>query len=123
MAARQACQRLALRRITSRMTAAPVTVAAARTAASAMIRPVPLLPSTGLERGQSRSVGAMRWYSGSAESQVPGSRIWGFDEIKTLVENKDPKEKIIIVGMSRALLQFPHFQLFSKTCMMLYFIY
>lgn len=65
----------------------------------------------------------MRWYSGSAESQVPGSRIWGFDEIKTLVENKDPKEKIIIVGMSRALLQFPHFQLFSKTCMMLYFIY
>lgn len=42
----------------------------------------------------------MRWYSGSAENQVPDSRIWGFDEIKTLVEKKDPKEKVIIVGMS-----------------------
>ncbi|PON25556.1 hypothetical protein TGAM01_v205441 [Trichoderma gamsii] len=96
MATRQACQRLALRRITSQMTAAaaaPVTVAAARTAmGSAMLRPVPTLRP----RDQSRSIGAMRWYS--AENQVPNSRIWGFDEIKTLVE-KDPKEKVILVDV------------------------
>jgi hypothetical protein len=30
---------------------------------------------------------------------VPGSRIWGFDEIKALVEKKDPKDnKVVIVG-------------------------
>ncbi|EHK48330.1 conserved hypothetical protein [Trichoderma atroviride IMI 206040] len=41
----------------------------------------------------------MRWYSGSAENQVPNSRIWGFDEIKTLVEKKDPEEKVILVDV------------------------
>jgi hypothetical protein len=114
MATRQACQRLALRRITSRMTAAaaPVTVAAARTAlASATIWPAPSLRSKDL----SRSAGATRWYSGSAENQVPNSRIWGFEEIKTLVENKDPKEKVVIVGMSRALSSTLHIpQLFAQ---------
>ncbi|KAL7895377.1 Rhodanese-like domain-containing protein [Trichoderma sp. SZMC 28014] len=95
MATRQACQRLALRRIASRMTA-PVTVAAARTAVgSAVIRPVPSMRL----KDQSTSKTAMRWYSGSAENQVPNSRIWGFDEIKTLVEKKDPKEKVILVDV------------------------
>lgn len=86
--------------------AAPVTVvAAARTAAAAMTWTAPSLLPTAWGKGQSRSAGAVRWYSGSAENQVPGSRIWGFDEIKTLVEKKDPKEKVIIVGMSHAFFQ------------------
>lgn len=63
----------------------------------------PSLLPTAWGKGQSRSAGAVRWYSGSSENQVPGSRIWGFDEIKALVEKKDSKEKVIIVGMSRAL--------------------
>lgn len=29
---------------------------------------------------------------------MPNSRIWGFDEIKKLVEGKDPKEEVVIVG-------------------------
>lgn len=75
---------------------APVTVAAARTAVgSAVIRPVPSMRL----KDQSTSKTAMRWYSGSAENQVPNSRIWGFDEIKTLVEKKDPKEKVILVDV------------------------
>ncbi|UKZ85507.1 uncharacterized protein TrAFT101_001363 [Trichoderma asperellum] len=103
MATRQACQRLALRRIASRMTAAaaaPATVvAAARTAAPAMAWTAPSLLPTAWGKGQSRSAGAVRWYSGSSENQVPGSRIWGFDEIKALVEKKDSKEKVIIVDV------------------------
>lgn len=81
---------------------APVTVAAARTAVgSAVIRPVPSM----WLKDQSRSRSAIRWYSGSAENQVPNSRIWSFDEIKTLVEKKDPKEKVILVGMSLRVLK------------------
>ncbi|RFU78393.1 rhodanese domain [Trichoderma arundinaceum] len=40
-----------------------------------------------------------RWYSAGADNQVPNSRIWAFDEIKALVEAKNPKEKIVIVDV------------------------
>ncbi|OTA06925.1 hypothetical protein A9Z42_0077300 [Trichoderma parareesei] len=103
MATRQVCQRLPLCRIAPRVAAAPAITSAraatrafssvVSTTATATNRP---LPAT---RWRSVSVAGARWYSGS-ENQVPGSRIWGFDEIKALVEKKDPKDnKIVIVDV------------------------
>lgn len=99
MATRQACQRIVLRRMTP--TPSAVTATAARrtcaklSSAAAVRQPV----SAAGWRSARRSAGGLpRWYSGGADNQVPNSRIWGFDEIKALVENKDPKEKVIIVG-------------------------
>ncbi|ETS01967.1 Rhodanese-like protein [Trichoderma reesei RUT C-30] len=105
MATRQVCQRLPLCRIAPRVAAAPaITSARAATRAFSSVVSAPStatnrpLPATRW-RSVSVSVAGARWYSGS-ENQVPGSRIWGFDEIKALVEKKDPKDnKVVIVDV------------------------
>ncbi|KAL6791392.1 Rhodanese-like domain-containing protein [Trichoderma sp. SZMC 28013] len=101
MAARQACQRVFLRRISPRGIAAPASVSisacAARTCSGVAARP--LARWTSSPRCAAAGVaGARRWYSGP-DNQVPNSRIWGFDEIKALVEGKDPKEEVVIVDV------------------------
>ncbi|KAL7915620.1 Rhodanese-like domain-containing protein [Trichoderma velutinum] len=98
MATRQACQRILLRRISPRGIAAPASVSisacAARTCSGVAARPLVRWTSPRCAAG----VAGVRWYSGP-DNQVPNSRIWGFDEIKALVEAKDPKEEVVIVDV------------------------
>ncbi|KAL7797175.1 Rhodanese-like domain-containing protein [Trichoderma afarasin] len=99
MAARQACQRILLRRISPRSFAAPASVSisacAARTCSGVAARPLARWTSP---RSVAGVAGVRRWYSGP-DNQVPNSRIWGFDEIKKLVEGKDSKEEVVIVDV------------------------
>ncbi|KAJ4864541.1 rhodanese-like domain-containing protein [Trichoderma breve] len=99
MATRQACQRVLLRRISPRGIAAPASVSisacAARTCSGVAARPLARWTSP---RSVGGVAGVRRWYSGP-DNQVPNSRIWGFDEIKKLVEGKDPKEEVVIVDV------------------------
>ncbi|TFA99207.1 Thiosulfate sulfurtransferase RDL2 [Trichoderma ghanense] len=100
MATRLACQRLPLRRIAPRVAAAPAITSARASTRRTFSSVVSTAASRPLPATRWRDVGAagVRWYSGP-ESQVPGSRIWGFDEIKALVEKKDPKDKVVIVDV------------------------
>ncbi|KAL7805962.1 Rhodanese-like protein [Trichoderma aethiopicum] len=101
MATRQVCQRLPLRRIAPRVAAAASPARAPAAAATRTFSSVVSAATRPLPSSRWRSVGGVagaRWYSGP-ESQVPGSRIWGFDEIKALVEKKDPKDKVVIVDV------------------------
>ncbi|KAL7810367.1 Rhodanese-like protein [Trichoderma gracile] len=102
MATRQVCQRLPLCRIAPRVVAAPAiasarAAAAAKTFSSAVSAAATTRPLSAT-RWRSVGVAGARWYSGP-DNQVPGSRIWGFDEIKALVEKKDPKDKVVIVDV------------------------
>ncbi|KAL7949839.1 Rhodanese-like domain-containing protein [Trichoderma barbatum] len=98
MATRQACQRLLLlRRISPRGIASAsvsISACAARACSTAAVRSAAAKWTT--PRGAAGR--GVRWYSGP-ENTVPGSRIWGFDEIKALVEGKEPKEKVVIVDV------------------------
>ncbi|KAL6858482.1 Rhodanese-like protein [Trichoderma novae-zelandiae] len=98
MAARQVCQRLPLRRIAPRVAAAaaPASARAARRTCSNVV--LPAARPLSAPGWRSAGVAGVRWYSGP-ESQVPNSRIFGFDEVKALVENKDPEHKVVIVDV------------------------
>ncbi|KAL7785978.1 Rhodanese-like domain-containing protein [Trichoderma ceciliae] len=102
MATRQAYQRVSvLPRLAPRITIASAAACAAsrtfaRISSAVAVRPLASLPAPAWRSG---SGGGLRWYSGSADNQVPNSRIWAFDEIKALVTDKDSKEKVVVVDV------------------------
>ncbi|KAL7933805.1 Rhodanese-like domain-containing protein [Trichoderma chlorosporum] len=96
MAARQACQRILVRRIAASSVSISMSACAGRTCSSAVAaRPLARWASPG---GSAAVAAGARWYSGPG-NQVPNSRIWGFDEIKALVEDKGAKDEVVIVDV------------------------